>query len=150
MYDGYFTEGKSNGKGMVTYQVESAKKEQGGQAVSKPASSEVLLPAAAFDVSETFPLIESELKRILTAKPAYSGVPAAAIKKYSTLGGLGVYQDILDKQAVVNGVQIKLSIDQSYPARWFTEDTYIYFGQADGRRAHGLGRFETTEGIFEG
>jgi len=130
--------------------VESAKQEQGGQVAKKPSSSEVLLPAAAFDVSETFPLIQSELKRILTAKPVFSGVPAATTKKYSALGGLGVYQDILDKQAVVNGVQIKLSIDQAYPARWFTEGTYVYFGQADGRTAQGLGRLETTVGVFEG
>lgn len=117
---------------------------------NKPSSSDVLLPVTAFDVSETFPLLQSELKAILTAKPVFSGLPAASIKKYSTLGGLGVYQDVLDKQAVVNGVQIKLSIDQAYPARWFTEGTYIYFGQANGRKAHGLGRFETAEGIFEG
>jgi hypothetical protein len=117
---------------------------------NKLSNSDVVLEIAVFDVSETFPLIQSELKTILTAKPVFSGLPAASSAKYTTLGGLDLYQNILDKQAVVNGVQIKLSLDQSYPVRWFTEGTYIYFGQADGRKAQGLGRFETTEGIFEG
>ena len=90
---------------------------------------------------ETLPLIQNELKSILLAKPAFAGVPAATTEKYSSLGGLGVYQKI---------VESKLSLDKSHPVRWFAEATYVYNGQTNGLKAQGIGRFETEEGIFEG